>query len=57
MTLRAMDDVKESVRGAAGGLCRTVRALTLRLVDTQQTPAAGETVWGVCRTMVLWFYE
>ena len=38
---RAMDDIKESVRAAGGALSRTLRGLTLRLVDTHYTPAAG----------------
>jgi hypothetical protein len=41
MALRAFDDVKESVRSAAAGLLRTLRGLSLRLMDRQQTPAAG----------------
>jgi len=42
MALRAFDDVKESVRSAAAGLLRSLRGLSLRLMDRQQTPAAGE---------------
>jgi proteasome component ECM29 len=41
MALRAMDDIKESVRAAGAALSRTLRGLTLRLVDTHYTPAAG----------------
>lgn len=41
MALRAFDDVKESVRAAAAGLLRSLRGLSLRLMDRQQTPAAG----------------
>lgn len=41
MGLRAADDVKESVRGAAGGLVRSLRGLSLRLMDAAQSPAAG----------------
>ena len=33
MTLRAMDDIKESVRQAGLALMRTVKSLTLRLID------------------------
>lgn len=33
MALRAMDDIKESVRTAAAKLVRTLRGLTLRLCD------------------------
>jgi hypothetical protein len=42
MALRAFDDVKESVRAAAAGLLRSLRGLSLRLMDRQQSPAAGE---------------
>ena len=38
MTLRAADDIKESVRGAASILGKTLRNLTLRLCDPQVTP-------------------
>jgi proteasome component ECM29 len=41
MALRAFDDVKESVRSAAAGLLRSLRGISLRLMDRQQTPAAG----------------
>lgn len=45
MMLRAMDDIKESVRQAAIGLARSVRGLTLRMVDPQAaTPAGAATV-------------
>jgi len=46
MTLRAVDDIKESVRGAAAILVKTLRNLTLRLCDPQVTPSkeAGEAV-------------
>lgn len=37
MVLRAVDDIKESVRAAAGGLVKTLRNLTLRLCDPQVT--------------------
>ena len=40
ITLRAMDDIKESVRAAAATLLRSVRGLTLRLCDPAATPAA-----------------
>ena len=38
MTLRALDDIKESVRAAAGTLIRTLRGLTLRVADPQLSP-------------------
>ncbi|PSC71704.1 proteasome-associated ECM29-like protein [Micractinium conductrix] len=38
MTLRVMDDIKESVRVAGVALARSVRGLTLRLVDPELTP-------------------
>ncbi|KAG2487332.1 hypothetical protein HYH03_014048 [Edaphochlamys debaryana] len=38
MTLRGMDDIKDSVRRAALALARTVRGLTLRLADPAHTP-------------------
>lgn len=38
MMLRAMDDIKDSVRSAAGGLMRTVRGISLRLCDVSMTP-------------------
>ncbi len=41
MSLRALDDIKETVRQAALTLARSVRGLTLRLVDVQQSGAAG----------------
>lgn len=41
MALRAFDDVKESVRASAAGLLRSLRGISLRLMDRQQTPAAG----------------
>lgn len=50
MALRALDDVKESVRSAAGGLVRALRGLSLRIMDVHQTPAAGELC--VCSTLV-----
>jgi hypothetical protein len=37
MTLRALDDIKESVRVAASGLERTLAALTVRLCDASAT--------------------
>eukprot|EP00873_Tetraselmis_striata_P043262 jgi/Tetstr1/463526/TSEL_008405.t1 len=40
MALRAMDDIKESVRQAAAKLIRTLRGLTLRLCDPAHTPKA-----------------
>ncbi len=40
MMLRAVDDIKESVRVAALALSRTVRGITLRLVDPELTPKA-----------------
>jgi hypothetical protein len=44
MGLRAADDVKESVRGAAASLVRSLRGISLRIMDVQQSPAAGERV-------------
>lgn len=41
MALRALDDIKESVRQAALSLARAVRSMSLRLVDQQQSGAAG----------------
>jgi hypothetical protein len=41
MALRAFDDVKESVRAAAAGLLRSLRGISLRLMDRSQTPATG----------------
>jgi hypothetical protein len=41
MGLRAADDVKESVRGAAASLVRSLRGISLRIMDAQQSPAAG----------------
>lgn len=40
MTLRALDDIKESVRAAAATLVRTLRGLTLRVADPQLSPPA-----------------
>jgi proteasome component ECM29 len=37
MALRALDDIKESVRVAASGLARTLAALTVRLCDASAT--------------------
>ena len=37
MVLRAVDDIKESVRAAAASLVKTLRNLTLRLCDPQVT--------------------
>lgn len=39
MTLRCMDDIKETVRRQAFSLVRSVRGLTLRLVDPLHSPA------------------
>lgn len=46
MVLRAVDDIKESVRAAAAVLVKTLKNLTLRLCDPQVTPPreAGEAV-------------
>ena len=33
VSLRVVDDIKETVRGAGGTLCRTVKGLTVRLTD------------------------
>jgi proteasome component ECM29 len=41
MGLRALDDIKETVRQAAVTLARSLKNLTLRLVDAQQSGAAG----------------
>lgn len=43
MTLRALDDIKESVRAAATTLVRTLRSLTLRVADPQLSPPAHAT--------------
>lgn len=43
MGLRGVDDVKESVRAAAGALVRALRGISLRIMDLQQTQPAGET--------------
>ncbi|KAK3264270.1 hypothetical protein CYMTET_26979, partial [Cymbomonas tetramitiformis] len=43
MTFRALDDIKESVRTAAGTLMRTIRGLTLRLCDVTQTAPSEST--------------
>ncbi|KAF5832303.1 proteasome stabiliser-domain-containing protein [Dunaliella salina] len=40
MTFRAMDDIKESVRNAASILARSLRGVTLRLVDASLSPPA-----------------
>ena len=40
MALRALDDIKESVRVAATGLVRSLRSLTLRLCDPAASTAA-----------------
>jgi proteasome component ECM29 len=37
MTLRAVDDIKETVRRQALSLARSIRGISLRLVDPQQT--------------------
>jgi proteasome component ECM29 len=42
MTLRALDDIKESVRVAAAGLARTLAALTVRLCDASATADAAD---------------
>jgi hypothetical protein len=52
MVLRLVDDVKASVREAGAGTLRSLRGLSLRLMDATQTPAAGR-AWlmaasGVC---------
>jgi hypothetical protein len=46
MALRAFDDVKESVRASAAGLLRSLRGISLRLMDRSQTPATGGGVRG-----------
>lgn len=40
MVLRASDDIKDSVRAAAGGVLRTLRSVTLRLADPAATSPA-----------------
>jgi len=40
MTFRAMDDIKESVRHSASILARSLRGVTLRLVDASLSPPA-----------------
>eukprot|EP00878_Enallax_costatus_P009355 GHUV01009777.1.p1 GENE.GHUV01009777.1~~GHUV01009777.1.p1 ORF type:complete len:703 (+),score=264.85 GHUV01009777.1:111-2219(+) len=50
MGLRAVDDVKESVRAAAGSLVRALRGISLRIMDLQQTPPAD--VAGCCRIVL-----
>ncbi|KAK9795879.1 hypothetical protein WJX73_005986 [Symbiochloris irregularis] len=52
MALRALDDIKESVRAAAATLARTLRGLTLRLADRAQTPP-GEALAAVSCTLPL----
>ena len=37
MTFRVIDDIKESVRGAALGLAKSLRSLSLRIMDVQQS--------------------
>ena len=46
MTMRAMDDVKESCRAAAAATMRTLQSVSLRLADPAATAAAdaGQTV-------------
>ena len=39
MTMRAMDDVKESCRAAAGTTMHTLQSVTLRLADPAATAA------------------
>lgn len=38
MTLRALDDIKDSVRAAAAGALRSLRSVTLRLADPAASP-------------------
>ncbi|GBG83689.1 hypothetical protein CBR_g37490 [Chara braunii] len=38
LAIRALDDLKETVRNAAGVLCRTLKSLTVRLCDRSLTP-------------------
>ncbi len=40
MALRALDDIKESVRAAAVTLARALRSLTVRVTDKGQSSAA-----------------
>eukprot|EP00951_Prasinocladus_malaysianus_P021327 scaffold176001_cov36-Prasinocladus_malaysianus.AAC.1 len=49
MALRAMDDIKESVRQAATKLIRTLRGLTLRLCDPAHTPKV-RLAWSVTKS-------
>ena len=37
MTFRVIDDIKESVRAAALGLAKSLRSLSLRIMDVQQS--------------------
>ncbi|EFN52702.1 hypothetical protein CHLNCDRAFT_138705 [Chlorella variabilis] len=54
MTLRVMDDIKESVRQAGIALARSVRGLTLRLADVELTPAGeGRQAVGVALPLML----
>lgn len=42
VSLRVVDDIKETVRLAGGSLCRTVRGLTVRLTDAHHSsPKVG----------------
>lgn len=58
MVLRLVDDVKASVREAGAGTLRSLRGLSLRLMDAAQTPAAGEVLAGeehaACRIQWRW---
>lgn len=40
MTFRVIDDIKESVRGAALGLAKSLRSLSLRIMDVQHSSAS-----------------
>lgn len=54
MTLRALDDIKESVRAAAATLVRTLRGLTLRVADPQLSlPAHAKAAIAVALPLLL----
>jgi proteasome component ECM29 len=40
VSLRVVDDIKETVRGAGSTLCRTVKSLTVRLTDAHHSSPA-----------------
>ncbi|GBF95386.1 hypothetical protein Rsub_07814 [Raphidocelis subcapitata] len=55
MTLRTMDDVKESVRRTATATARTLRGTSLRLMDAGQTPSRD--VAACCAALLPMFLE